>query len=242
MTDSKTTLLIEWAHTKWLLDNRRVLVNKAEKILILSDIHIGYYSSFREQGSYLPMYDIMLLQEAVQSILDDYSGYHWIIAGDIKHSHSSVVSAAEEQELKTILEAITERNSLTLIQGNHDRGLEGIIQDLDINCTLVPSYNLDNITITHNEELLDQPTNNKIIMGHVHPIISLEHIKGSFVPIFAVTEDVLILPAFNYVAGGYNINKLYYKEEKEGKRRNYSIYALGKQVYNLGNLEELVQR
>lgn len=237
MTVSKAILPLTWADTEWLLDNRRVLVHPKEKILILSDIHIGYYSSFRDQGSYLPMYDIVLLEEAIESLLEDYNGYHWIIAGDIKHNHAKLLSEAEEKELVNIVEAITEHNTLTLIKGNHDRGLDKLITDLHLSCSLTTSYTFRNITITHNTELFDQQSEKHTIIGHIHPIISLEHLKGSFVPIFAITDDLLILPAFNYVAGGYNIKKLYLKEEK---RKNYTIYAIGKQVYGLGQLEKLV--
>ncbi len=183
------------------------------------------------------MYDVALLEEAIQSLLDDYSGYHWIIAGDIKHNHARILSRAEEKELVTLLERITEHNSLTLIKGNHDKGLEQLLEDLEVPCSLERSYTFRNVTITHNQETLDQNPETYTIIGHVHPIISLEHLKGSFVPIFAITKNLLILPAFNYVAGGYNIKKLYFKEER---KKNFTIYALGKQVYGLGELEKLV--
>ena len=237
MTFSKTILPLKWANSDWLLDTRRVLINPAEKILILSDIHIGYYSSFREQGSYLPMYDTALLEEAVQSLLEDYKGYHWIIAGDIKHNHATFLSEAETRELVSILEHITANNQLTLIIGNHDKGLEEIVANLNLPCTLTKSYTLKEVIIQHNFNQIDQKNNKKYIIGHVHPIISLEHIKGSLVPIFAITDDLLILPAFNYVAGGFDIKKLYNETET---RKNFMIYALGKQVYGLGSVENLL--
>ena len=241
MTFTKATLPLRWADVDWLMDNRRVLINPAEKILILSDVHIGYYSSFREQGSYLPIYDATLLEAAVQSLLEDYSGYHWIIAGDIKHNHDPFLSEAETQELVSILEHITENNELTLIIGNHDKGLERIVTDLNLTCTLTRSYTLKEIVIQHDLDQIGQRRNKKYIIGHVHPIISLEHIKGSLVPIFAITDDLLILPAFNYVAGGFDIKKLYNEfYNKTEKRKNFTIYALGKQVYGLGPVENLL--
>ena len=234
---TRITQNITWANQTWLLDNRRVLINPQKKILILSDIHIGYYSSLRKNGSYLPTYDKILLEKAIQSLLTDYNGYHWIIAGDIKHNHSTNLSHEEENELTNILHIISESNELTLLPGNHDTGLDQLMTDLHINCRLVDSYTYDTITITHNQDLLDQQSDKHFIIGHVHPIISLEHLKGSFIPIFAINNNLIILPAFNYVAGGFNIKKLYYKNEK---RKNFTIYALGKQIYELGQVDELV--
>ena len=233
----RTTQSINWAEQSWLLDNRRALINPREKILILSDIHIGYYSSLRANGSYLPTYDATLLEGAILSLLNDYKGYHWIIAGDIKHNHTMDLSLDEEKELTNILQIISEKNKLTLLLGNHDTGLDQLVTDLKIGCTLVESYTFDTITITHNLDLMDQSTDKYFIIDHVHPIISLENLRGSFIPIFAITDNLIILPAFNYVAGGFNIKKLYYKNDK---RKNFTIYALGKQIYELGLVDELV--
>ena len=234
---TRTTQGINWADQTWLLDNRRVLVNPQEKIIVLSDIHIGYYSSLRKNGSYLPTYDATLLEKAIQSLLTDYNGYHWIIAGDIKHNHSMNLSPEEEKELTNILQVISQKNKLTLLPGNHDAGLNQLVTDLHIDCTIIESYTFGTITITHNQDLMDQQTDKHFIIGHVHPIISLEHLKGPFIPIFAKTDNLIILPAFNYVAGGFNIKKLYYRNEK---RLNFAIYAIGKQVYELGLMDELV--
>ena len=80
---------IYWANQQWFLDPRRVLVSKDLHYLIFSDIHIGIYSSFRAQGSYLPTYDQDLLNDTLKSLIADYSDYHWIVAGDIKHNKSN---------------------------------------------------------------------------------------------------------------------------------------------------------
>lgn len=237
MTEQRTTISKTWAHMNWVLDNRRVLVNPNQKLLILSDIHTGYYSSLRAQGSYLPAYDSVLLREAINSLLTDYSGYHWVIAGDIKHNKNKNLSKDEKTELKTILDLIAENSKLTVIKGNHDKGLDNLFSELEINCDLVEFYPFNGIIITHNQDFLDQKLDQPYIIGHFHPIISIEHLKGSFIPIFAINEELIILPAFNYVAGGFNIKKLYYKNKNN---RNFTVYALGKQIYDLGSLEKLM--
>ena len=221
----------------WILDNRRVLVNHDQKLLILSDIHTGYYSSLRAQGSYLPAYDSVLLKDAINSLLIDFSGYHWIIAGDIKHNKTKKLSKYEKKELKINLDLISESNKLTVIKGNHDKGLDNLFNELEINCSLVEFFLFNGITITHNQDFIDQELDQPYIIGHFHPIISIEHLKGTFIPVFAISEELIILPAFNYVAGGFNLKKLYFKNEKS---KNFSVYALGKQIYDLGSLEKLM--
>lgn len=229
-------LPITWAKTDWLLDKRRVLIQPSQKLLILSDIHIGYYSSLRSNGSYLPTYDAQILQETIQSLVTDYPGFHWIIAGDIKHNHKAEISQEEYNELKTLLKLITKENKLTIIMGNHDKGLKQIIHELDIVCVITDSYSFNDIIINHKEDVVQQKSNKNYIVGHYHPILSTESIKGIFVPVFALREDLLILPAFNYVAGGFNIKNLLLEQESN---KDFIVYAVRKHIYPLGSLKNL---
>lgn len=237
MTNQKYKLPVIWANTHWILDSRRVLIQPEDKLLILSDIHIGYYSSLRAQGGYLPAYDAQLLTKTVESLLEDYPKYHWIIAGDIKHNLKSSISREEYTELKDLLERIANQNRLTIIIGNHDTGLRSILQKIAITCTITDSFSYHNISVIHKQVLSTQSSSLNYIIGHFHPVISIEYLKGLFIPVFAVSKDVLILPAFNTVAGGYNIKNLYI--EDEGKKE-FLIYAIGQQIYDLGPLRHLI--
>ena len=235
MDSKSSTFLVKWAEKSWILDTRRVLINPNERLLILSDIHIGYYSSFRAQGSYLPTYDADILQETIENLLVDYPNYHWIMAGDIKHNHKKHLSEREYEELKTTLQKIKEQSQLTILLGNHDKGLEQVLDDLKVKCEVQESYSVNNYTITHKLDLQEQKGKNFII-GHVHPILSVGMVKGMFVPIFAIAQDLLILPAFNYVAGGINLKKLV---NIENLTRNFSIYAIRNKIYDLGKLDSI---
>ena len=230
------TLPLYWAGKNWLLDTRRVLVNTDDKLVILSDVHIGYYSSFRAKGSYLPTYDRDMLEQTVRSLVQDYKRYHWILAGDIKHNHKKTVSSDEQRELFRLLTIISEKNPLTILLGNHDKGLEDLLSDLHIQCTIEKSLELDGYSITHGQNILDYKSG-KLIIGHVHPIFSVDAVKSLFIPVFAVSEDLVILPAFNSIAGGYNIRK--FSNDNQIKRK-FIVYAIRNKLYNLGFLEELV--
>lgn len=237
MQTATNKLEISWANTSWILDSRRVLIHPNLRILVLSDIHIGYYSSLRSEGSYLPTYDSLELQKTIDSLLTDYNGYHWIIAGDIKHNLGTYLSVEELSELQSILSSITSSCNLTLIIGNHDTGLHEILQDLNINCSVVSTFIIENIVITHNQEFTVESSDKKFIIGHFHPIISTEFLKGIYVPIFVVGDDFIILPAFNTVAGGFNIKNFSF----HGKdKKKCTIYGIGKKIYDLGPLENHV--
>ena len=227
---------IHWAGKNWLLDKRRVIINTEDQLLILSDIHIGYYSSFRANGSYLPTYDAELLQQTIASLLTDYKNYHWIIAGDIKHNHRKILSEDEQRELYNILSTITNHSKLTILMGNHDKGLEELLRDLHIDCAIQESIKLENYTITHSLDILDGSIAGNYILGHVHPILSIDSIKSLFIPIFAVSDNILLLPAFNYVAGGFNIKKLL---KTNSMRKEFTIYAIRNKLYSLGSLKEI---
>ena len=230
------SISITWAEKKWILDHRRVLIQEEEELLILSDIHIGLYSSLRTQGSYLPNYDQNLLMDQLSSLIKDYKNFHWIIAGDIKHNHAKLpdIQDDELEELTLFLQLILQNRQVTFILGDHDSGFEEICEYLGLQCIVQDSFKLGDIEITHKLENYNNK-NLQLIIGHIHPTISTEQIKGIFIPIFAINNNIIILPAFNQVAGGYNIKKINYL-------KNLEIFPIIKdKIYSFGLLKDIDQ-
>lgn len=240
MNSKSNQLEIIWSGMKWILDSRRVLLHPEKKILILSDIHIGLYTTLREQGSYLPTYDQKILIETLEGLFKTYSDWHWVISGDIKHTHSDLasISNSEVNELVEVLRLIISNvNELTLLIGNHDKGIEDILIKYDLNCSLSIDYELNTVLITHQADLnnLNHTTKDKflgVIIGHIHPLMVIPRIHGINVPVFAVSENVIMMPAFNQVVGGILLSKL----SLNGNYRYYGI--LRNKIIDLINLIE----
>lgn len=215
---------IIWNNQTWIIDSRRILANKELNCLILSDLHIGLYSALRAEGNYLPAYDQDIMQSTLQSLIHDYSSYHWIIAGDIKHNkaRSTRISLVEQEELINTLNFIQKNVfQMTLLVGNHDTGLQEFLSIQNRVFTIKDSFSLGDIVITHNIEPSELTKGklpfsgfNGVIMGHIHPITDIPPLKGFKYPAFVIKTNLIILPAFNYVSGGYPITKLKFSNEE----------------------------
>lgn len=221
-------LALQWGHESWLLDCRRALIHPAKKILFLSDLHIGLYATLRAQGGYLPGYDTILLEKQLQSLILDYKTFHWILVGDIKHSHHlwNQLTHEEINHLRNSFSLLTQTRKVTIIIGNHDAGLEEILAQLEFPFDCVSHYQLNQVTVVHKSDL--ERTTGYSISGHVHPVFSPKQLKT--IPIFAVGKNKLILPAFNPVAGGYKIGKVI--------NDNWNCYGIfSKHLMDLGPLQ-----
>ena len=167
--------------TKILLKDFQViqeaLFNKKEKILIISDLHLGYESALISQGILLPKNNFISIKAKLQQIfLQTGKLNQVIINGDLKHEFKSI-SEQEWSEVKKILSLISENsNEIILIKGNHDNILEPIANY--VNLKIVDFYFNEklHLFVCHGNKILKSPLLKKaktILIGHEHPSISL---------------------------------------------------------------------
>lgn len=212
---------VNWKGNSWLLDSRRVLIHEKEKKLIFSDLHIGYYATLRKEGYLLPTYDSIELQNTIKSLKNDYKDYHWIIAGDIKHSHGKWENLSEDEkfQIKRTFNLLQNVKKVTLLIGNHDLGLREMVEESNYPFLVLNKEKVANCTIVHNSDYIrnDSNTNQELtISGHVHPYFKTPLVANRHLPVFAFGKTMILLPAFNNVAGGFAIQK-YRQEEQDWK-------------------------
>ncbi len=174
--------------------NERAIFWNREKMLIISDLHIGKSAHFRKNGIAIPSQvlekDLLRLEWLIQY----FSPTKLLIVGDFLHA-----GANSDLEIFRLWRNRFHNLEILLVKGNHDR---------------ISTKSLDNLEITIFENQLDispfnfihEPQiimNQFVISGHFHPGVSLKQgkIQTLKLPCFAISNQQLILPAFSQFTG-----------------------------------------
>jgi DNA ligase-associated metallophosphoesterase len=177
------------------LTNQRVIYWKAQKSLILSDLHIGKSAHFQKSGIPIPKNVLTTDLERLKQLILHFHAKNLIIVGDLFHAGYN----SDLDEFKTWLAQFSSLR-MQLIKGNHDRFSNAIYDQFNIE-VFKKEYFLNCLKFVHDFE---QPTNDFFtISGHTHPGVFIKG-KGKQrikLPCFQVTENQLILPAFSLFTG-----------------------------------------
>ncbi len=193
-----------WEDTLLEMLPSRALFLPQTKELLISDIHLGKAEYFQQNGIPLTNNSDENNFARIKKLVKKYTPDKLIILGDLFHSKYSIDKTLQKkvEDLPELLKTRVE-----LILGNHDVGCDfKNIKIFDIRKT-------KNITFSHEPVNLE---NNKTlnICGHYHPKIHLKNNgdKLSF-RCFAMdnNKNVLYLPAFGDLTGGYPCKKLFKK-------------------------------
>ena len=176
-----------------LLNNQRAIYWPQENVLILSDLHLGKAAYFRKHGIALPTtvseHDLSRLQQ----LLIHYQPGQVIIVGDLIH-------AGNNKEVESFRDLTLQfpQTSFTLIKGNHDKYDPQKLNELGI-AHCYDQLQLHNMHFSHYPVQSEVPT----ISGHIHPGVRIRMPDRKYLkfPCFALTGNLLILPAFSLFTG-----------------------------------------
>jgi len=192
--------------------NPVMILEGEKKILILTDIHIGFESNLASNEVFLGKNST--INETIgelSSLIDIEKPDEIIILGDVKSSIKTI-SKTEWYEVPLFFESIKKKCSITLVPGNHDGNIERLIPE---GVSMISSTGIveDNILLTHGHTLPSENFSHidKIIMGHLHPVFFDEGslLNGQRVWVFLKTKkenlfpnksgilDITIIPSFN---------------------------------------------
>jgi putative SbcD/Mre11-related phosphoesterase len=206
----------------------------ADGSLIVADIHIGIEYELSLSGIHIPT-QVQRRTDRVLRYIEDTKADRVILLGDIKHNVPRT-SKLEQEDIPHFLRSIAERARIDIVPGNHDSGLTYLIpwhEDLRIELHRSKGFVLQNIGFMHGHtwparELLSC---DYVVMGHNHPSIRLTDPLGhlSAQPVWIRTRfveavfrerytdlewfanpRVVIMPAFNELAGGVAFNEATY--------------------------------
>ena len=198
--------------TRIVTSKPALILEGAEKNLIITDIHIGFESNMASNEIFIGKNST--INESIQElsdIIDSEKPDSVILLGDIKSSIKNI-SRNEWDEVPLFFKKIREKCDVILIPGNHDAGIQRLIPD---NITIISSTGMieENVLLTHGHMLPSENFSHvdKIIMGHLHPIffqensiingqrvwISIRTNKENIFPSKKGEIEIIIVPSFN---------------------------------------------
>ena len=202
-----------------------LLIEGPKKYLVVTDLHIGFESSFTSKEIFLGKNTT--INETIDELLDIIDSEKpdsVVLLGDVKSSIKSI-SKIEWNDVPLFFEKIKAKCDVILIPGNHDANIQRLVPE---DVSLISSSGMveDNILFTHGHTM---PSENfahvkKIIMGHMHPVffqeesivngqrvwISIKADKEQIFPSESGEIEIIIVPSFNKYF--YATNKKKYKK------------------------------
>jgi putative SbcD/Mre11-related phosphoesterase len=194
----------------------------SKKFLVISDVHIGLEDRIKRNGilidsrkntdELIKLLTNMYVETGVKEL---------IILGDLKAS-IRIITRTEWDNVPYFLESLGKLFKIYLIPGNHDGNINQLLPE-SINIMRSHGMEIDNILFTHGHTIPRIGMNvEKIIVGHLHPIIHKEgsilhgnriwvkirltkkNLSGRDHNINARNIELIIMPHFNSILDYYS--------------------------------------
>jgi hypothetical protein len=168
----------------------------AQKMLVVSDLHLEKASAFALGGQMLPPYDSLATLEQVAALVEECRPETVVSLGDNFHD------GAGEQRLQgsasALLKELVTAVRWIWVTGNHDPDVQG-----HWGGETVESLRRGNVIFRH--EALDAEEGPEI-SGHFHPKFR-QAVRGRHVSrrCFVRSERKLVMPAFGALTGGLDV-------------------------------------
>jgi uncharacterized protein len=207
----------------FILNSNRTVFWEEEKILILSDLHLGKTGHFRKSGIAVPAAVMKEDMQRLVAAIQFYNPLQVVIVGDLFHS-------VENKEHELFLKW---RNDLLhipilLVKGNHDIVPDKWYKNACIETVERVWCKNNFVFIHHIEDAVQENMNedNYFFSGHIHPAVSIKGLAKQSLrfPCFYFTKQYAVLPAFGKFTGTYLVEPS--KKDKAYAIVNNSIIAL----------------
>lgn len=182
------------ADVTFIADLSGALYWEAERLLVVSDLHLEKGSSFAARGVLLPPYDTAATLSRLAAVVTRYDPRMVIALGDSFHdrrAHERL--SADDGEA---IAALQIRRDWIWIAGNHDPALPS-----DLGGTVAAEVAIGPITFRHEPTGADGE-----ISGHLHPKARVPT-RGRSIErrCFACDGERAVMPAFGAYTGGLSI-------------------------------------
>ena len=175
-----------------------------ERVLAISDLHLGYEGAMQEAGVAIPRRQKGVMLERLGRLLDRYAPEKVIVDGDFKHEFSRNLEE-EWKDVQDVLDFLYKRTVPVLVRGNHDNYLMQILSKKGLD--LHRKYETGGFTFVHGHD--DPGVSGPLVLGHEHPAVKLRDDLGATfsLPAFVVDPDLVLLPAFSPLALGVDVTE-----------------------------------
>ncbi|MBC7419185.1 MAG: ligase-associated DNA damage response endonuclease PdeM [Bdellovibrio sp.] len=174
-----------------------------EKILGLSDVHIGKAESLQSFGIPIPSGPHLEDLANLEKLIEKTQAKSVFVLGDWIHQKNSW-SPNILKDLDTFFNKHKNLN-WTLLIGNHERGSIEYLKKYPFKI-IEDAYAKPPFLFTHGH-LQARAENLFQIQGHIHPVIRIK--EGSTrlrLPCFVLDQNSLTLPSFGSLTGGYEVS------------------------------------
>jgi putative SbcD/Mre11-related phosphoesterase len=210
------------------LDARRAIWLEEERLLAVSDLHIGYAWVHRHGGNLLPLAAHDAIVRRLDALVADYHPRCVALVGDIVHRAVSI--AAMRDELCELFGGLCDRAELLLIAGNHDKRLADVLHECAITIPLADELRVGPHLLIHGDRCdsawamrefaAAEGRRGRIICGHAHPAIRVSDgvATSAKCPCFAIAGPLVVLPAFTAWSAGTDVRSTRFFEGLPSER------------------------
>ena len=173
------------------------------RALVVADVHLGFGWAQRRRGQLGPVADDKTATKLFHTV-EELGAETVVFAGDAVHAPRP--GGGERRFIEDTLGQLAARYRIHLVTGNHDRGFTRDFSSLGFE--LEDEWRGEGLTVVHGHERAPQDHGaSTLVFGHFHPATVLIDAAGASrrVPIFAVAEKLIILPAFSPFARGVGL-------------------------------------
>lgn len=181
-----------------ILDKERGIYFPRQRLLAISDLHLGKTAHFRKAGLPVPASLLQNDLSRLHQLIARYEPDTLLINGDMFH-HDLNADTAYFENWKSQFNHL----KFVLVKGNHDRLDTAQYEKLNITIE-DPSYCTENFCFIH-DAIKCNEKNLYPISGHVHPGVSIlgkakQRLKF---PCFYFGNEYAVMPAFSTFTGLY---------------------------------------
>jgi len=187
-----------------VLDTPALLMGSDERILVVSDIHLGYEYELLKKGINIPN-QTNYIKNYLKELITENNAKKLILLGDVKHNIPNI-SALEAKSIPKFMDLGI---PYKLIKGNHDGNIENLIGHPTLNHLLI-----DGILFVHGHMKVPDVEFDTLITGHSHPAIEITDELGKRTKEkcwvrgrFPSGEGIIIMPSFNPLITGISFNR-----------------------------------
>ncbi len=185
------------------LDPRRAAFLQEHRLLLISDLHIGFAWTQRRRGQLLPLDAPDDLPGRIIALCRDWNPSGLVVLGDFVHGAAPLEGI--RHEIETLLTSLPSDCPLRIVLGNHDVRLPEQLARWNLSIPCVQQHEEGEFHLIHGDQP-GQPSRADLfqIQGHEHPAIEIPDPPAGRVrvPAFLLSHDRLILPAFSRWAAG----------------------------------------
>jgi uncharacterized protein len=216
------------------------------KALIITDTQLGYEESINKQGILLPRFQFKDILTRLEKIIEVTKPKQVVLNGDIKHEFSTI-SKTEWKQVSELIEFISSKAELVVIEGNHDNLLVPILNKK--NLVMKDHLLLDDIYLCHGHKIQKNKDFVKakvIVIGHEHPALGLREkgriekfkcfLRGKY-----KNKTLIVMPSFSMVTEGTDVlsEKLLSPFLKQDLSE-FEVFVAGKEIMYFGKIKNLL--